>query len=148
MFLGMCNYYVKFIPWYIDISTLHYNLLQKNTKINQTTDCDTALKQTKRALSYDPVLGILDFNANFIVETNASVGTVGVVLMQYNWLVALMSKILNFSQCNYHTMDCKLLAIVHACKRWHSYLDFKKTIVVANFKPLIGIHIASNLSKR
>ena len=144
----MCNYYAKFIPRYTDIATLYYNLLQKITKINQTTDCDAAFKQTKRALAHAPVLRMLYFNANFIVETNASGGAVGAVLMQYNWLVALMSKMLNFLQCNYHTMDCKLLVIVHVCKRWHFYLDGKKIIVVANYKPLIGIHIASNLSKR
>ena len=89
-----------------------------------------------------------NFDANFIVKTDASDVAVGAVLMKHDWLVAYMSKALNSAQCNNYTMDCKLLAIVLACKRWHLYLDGKKTIVLADHKPFIGIHIAPDLNKR
>ena len=59
-----------------------------------------------------------------------------------------MSKVLNSAQHNYHTTDCELLAIVLACKRWRPYLDGKKTVVLTDHKPLIGIHTAPNLNKR
>ena len=89
-----------------------------------------------------------DSDANFIVETNASNVAVCAVLMQHNWPVAFLSKALNSAQCNYHTTDHKLLAIMLACKRWHPYLDGKKTVVLIDHKPLIGIHTAPNLNKR
>ena len=89
-----------------------------------------------------------DFDANFVVETNASNMAVDAVLMQYNWPVAFMSKALNSAQCNYHITDHKLLAIVLACKRWCPYLDCKKTVVLTDYKPLIGLHTAPNLNKR
>ena len=90
-----------------------------------------------------------DFDtANFVVETDASDVAVGAVLMQHDWPVAFMSKALNSAQCNYHTTDHELLAIVLACKRWHPYLDGKKTVVLTDHKPLIGLHTAPNLNKR
>ena len=87
--------------------------------------------QLKHALVHAPVLAIPDFNANFEVETDASDMAVGAVLMQHDWPFAFISKVLNSAQCNYHTKDCKLLAIVFACKRWHPYLD-GKTIISVN----------------
>ena len=36
-----------------------------------------------------------DFDANFVVETNASDVALGAVLMQHDWPVAFMSKALN-----------------------------------------------------
>ena len=38
---------------------------------------------------------MLDFDANFLVETNASDMAVVAVLMQHNWPVAFTSKALN-----------------------------------------------------
>ena len=116
MFLGMCNYYAKFVPEYAHIATPLYNLLWKNTKFDWTTDCDTAFNQLKYALVHAPVLAMPDFNANFVVETNASDVAVGAVLMQHDRPVAFMSKALNSAQCNYHTTDRELLAIVLAYK--------------------------------
>ena len=89
-----------------------------------------------------------EFDANFVVETDASDVAVGAVVKQYNWPVVFISKALNSAQCNYHTMDHELLAIVLACKRWHPYLDGKKTVVLTNHKRLIGLHTAPDLNKR
>ena len=111
-------------------------------------DCDTAFNQLKHALVHAPVLAIPDFDANFVVETDASDMAVGAVLMQHNWLVAFISKALNSAQRNYHSIDGELLAIVLVCKRWSPYLDGKKTVVLIDHKPLIRIHTAPNLNKR
>ena len=89
-----------------------------------------------------------DFDANFVVETNASDMAVGAVLMQYDQPVSFISKALNSAQHNYHTTDHKLLAIVLACKKWCPYLDGKKTVVLTDQKPLIGLHTVPNLNKR
>ena len=89
-----------------------------------------------------------DFDADYVVETDASDMAVGAVLMQHDRPVAFMTKALNSAQHNYHTTDCELLAKVLACKRWCPYLDGKKTVVLTDHKPLIGIHTAPNLNKR
>ena len=72
----------------------------------------------KHALVHAPVLAVTDFDANFVVETNVSDVEVGAVLLQHEQPIAFMSKALNSAQCNYHTADHELLAVVLACKRW------------------------------
>ena len=100
-------------------------------------DCDTALKQLQHALAYASVLAMPGFDANFVIETDASDVAGGTVLIQHYWLVFLMSKVLNSAQHNYYTTDCKLLAIVLAYKRWHPYLGGRKTVVLTYHKPPI-----------
>ena len=85
-----------------------------------------------------------NFDADFVVEIDASDTAVCAVLMQHDWPVAFISKALYSAQHNYHTTDHKLLAIVLECKRWCFYLDGKKTVVLTDHKPLIVIYIASN----
>ena len=91
-----------------------------------------------------PVLAMPDFHASFMIETDAYDMAVSIALIQYNQPVALILKVLNFAQCNYYTMDCKLLEILLACIRWHPNLDDKKTVVLIDHKPLIRIHTAPN----
>ena len=51
MFLGMCNYYAKFMTQYAHDATLLNNLLHKSTKLDWTMDCDNTFKQVKSILS-------------------------------------------------------------------------------------------------
>ena len=102
----------------------------------------------KHALVHAYILAIHDFDTNFAVESDASDVAVGAVLMQYDQPVVFISKALNSAQCNYHTMDHELLAIVLVCKICHPYLDGKKTVVLTDHKPLIGLHTEPNLNKR
>ena len=95
-------------------------------------DCDTAFNQLKHDLVHAPILAMPNFYADFVVETDASDMAVGAVLMQYDWSVAFIFKVLNSAQCNYHTMNHELLAIVLACKKWRPYLDGKKTVVLTD----------------
>ena len=144
----MCNYYAKLVPQYTCIATLLYNVLQESTKFNQTIDCDTEFNQLKHALVHPPVLTMPDFDANSVVEIDTSDVAVVTELIQHDQPVAFISKALNSAQCNHNTMDCKFLVIVLACKRWHPYQDGKKTVVLIDHKPLIGIHAELNLDKR
>ena len=125
-----------------------YNLLWKITKFDWNTDCDTAFNQLEHALVHTPILAMPNFDANFVVETNASDIAVGAVLMQHDWPVAFMAKAFNSAQHNYHTKYHELLAIVLECKRWHPYLDGKKTVMLTHHKPLIRLNTAPDLNKR
>ena len=58
-------------------------------------DCDTAFNQLKHALVQALFLVMPDFDANFVIETNASNVAVGAVLMQHNQPIAFMYKVLN-----------------------------------------------------
>ena len=53
-------------------------------------DCDTAINQLKYALVHAPVLDLPNFEANFVVETNASNVAVGAVFMLHDQPVAFI----------------------------------------------------------
>ena len=55
-------------------------------------DCNAAFKQLKHALVYTPVLDMPSFNANFVLDTDASDIAIGIVLMQYDQPVAFILK--------------------------------------------------------
>ena len=92
----------------------HFTIYYRKKKIDLITDCDTAFKQLKYALVHATDLAMTNFDANSMVEIDASDVAVGAVLIQQDWPVVFMSKALNSAQCNYHTMDHKLLVIVLA----------------------------------
>ena len=122
--------------------------MKKHKYFDWIIDCENAIIQLKYALLYCSVLSMPDFDANFAFETDTSDIAVGAVSMQHDWPVAFMSKALSSAQCNYHTMDHKLLVVVIACKRWCHYIYSKKTIVLTDHKPHIGLYTAPNLNKR
>ena len=92
-------------------------------------DCDTEFKQLKHALVYAIILAIPNFNANFVVETNAGDKEFGAVLMQHNWPVAFISKALNYAQYKYHNSDGELLVIVLGCKKQHLLSGYQKRLL-------------------
>ena len=53
----------------------------ENTKFEWTTDCNTAFTQLKHILMYAPVFAMLNFDASFLFETDASDVAIGAVLM-------------------------------------------------------------------
>ena len=55
-----------------------------NSQFDRATDCNTVCKQLKKSLVNTPALAMPDFNANFVIETNAIDMADGAVFMQYN----------------------------------------------------------------
>ena len=75
-FLGLCNYYRKFIEKYAEKSRLLEAICGKNNdKLVWSQDCDESLLQT-------PVLAFPDFQREFIFYTDYNFNTIGAVLSQ------------------------------------------------------------------
>jgi len=80
-FLGLTNYYRRFIKGFAEIAwPLHY--LTGAVPWNWTTDQDQAFKQLKSALTSAPMLIIPDEEKPYRVETDTSDFAIGAVLSQ------------------------------------------------------------------
>lgn len=69
-----------------------------------------------------PVVALPDYNAPFIVETDASSQGIGAVLMQHGYAVAYISKTLSPRNALLSTYEKELLAVFHAVQKWSQYL--------------------------
>ncbi|GBG76828.1 hypothetical protein CBR_g23044 [Chara braunii] len=81
-FLGLANYYRKFVRNFSTIAAPLRRLLKKEAIWQWDKDCTSALKKLKRALIEYPVLKVADPSLPFVVTTDASQYGIGAVLQQ------------------------------------------------------------------
>ena len=71
-FLGICNYYRRFVQGYANIAAPLNRLLQKDVPFVWNAGCDEAFRKLKQALVSPPILGYPNFDREFILATDAS----------------------------------------------------------------------------
>lgn len=79
-FLGIINYYAKFIKNYSSIAAPLFNLLKKNVNYKWTSDHNAAFKRIKKLLASHEVLTHYDANLSLKVTCDAFPMGVGAVL--------------------------------------------------------------------
>ncbi|XP_059626952.1 uncharacterized mitochondrial protein AtMg00860-like [Cornus florida] len=80
-FLGLANYYRKFIKGYSKKVSPLTDLLKKDKQWVWSEECQKAFEMLKQALSTEPVLRLPDFGLPFEVHTDASNRAIGGVLV-------------------------------------------------------------------
>ena len=71
-FLGMCNYYRKFVESYASLATPLTNLLQKDKQFIWTETYQAAFDKLKEKLTSSPVLACADMDKPFELICDAS----------------------------------------------------------------------------
>ena len=71
-FLGLVNYYRRFIKSYSAIAAPLMDLLKKNRVWDWSSKCQGAFEALKRAVTEEPILALSDFNKPYEVHTDAS----------------------------------------------------------------------------
>ena len=144
-FLGLAQYYRKFIENFAKIAAPLYNLTTKEetsnkNELNWNDECETAYNTLRNYLTRDKILMLPDLKKKFVLETEACNTGVGAVLSQeLNGTfrpIAYFSKPLNKAQRNYSTTEKELLAIVLAVEHFHQYLYGQEFDVVTDHQPL------------
>lgn len=142
-FLGLINYYGKFIPNLSTRLSCLYRLLKKEVRFVWSSECNRAFEHCKQSLLNSKLLEFFDPSKPVIVVTDAcSYGLGGVIAHQINGEerpVCFTSFSLNNAQKSYPILHLEALAVVSTIKKFHKYLFGKKFTVFTDHKPLIGI---------
>ena len=140
-FLGLINYYRKFLP---DLSSLLAplnRLLQKGTKWTWTDSKQTAFDEAKSLLQSSVVLAHYDPSKKLMLACDASPYGVGAVLSQYQddnteKPVAFASRSLSKTEKNYSHLEKEGLAVIFGVKHFHQYLYGRHFTIFTDHQPL------------
>ncbi|GFX64132.1 hypothetical protein TNCV_2090301 [Trichonephila clavipes] len=123
-FLGMSQWYAKFIKNYADICEPLYNLKRKLKRFIYiwSIKAQKALDAVKVAITKAPVLKFPDFKKPFELFTVASSIGVGAVLNQEQRAVVVASRTLSAAERNYTVTERECLAVVWALDKFRTYL--------------------------
>ena len=116
-FLGLANYYRRFIKNFARIAAPLHVLVRKEQKWKWEKEQEEAFEELKAVFTTEPILAIPDIDREIRVEADASdYMTGGVLLMKCNdgkWrLVAFISKLLNATEWNYEIHNKEILAVI------------------------------------
>jgi hypothetical protein len=149
-FLGLAQYFRKFIQGYAQIVCKLYDLLKANVVFNFTDQHRKAFEQVKFSLSNAPVLKAPDFSKPFELYTDASTHGIGSVLMQKGHPIAFESRKLSSAEFNYTTTEQELLAVVHSLKVFRPYIQNKNmlTTIYTDHRALEWLLTKQDVSRR
>jgi hypothetical protein len=147
-FLGLMEYYRRFIPDFSRIAKPMTELLKKGVKFVWSEACEKAFHTLRQHLTSAPVLVQSDNSKPFEVFCDASGTGLGCVLMQEGRVIAYASWALQPHELNYHTHDLELPAVVHALKIWRHYLMGNHCNIFTDHKSLKYIFTQSELNMR
>ena len=153
-FLGMANYYRRFIKDYSKIATPLYALLKStcNKKLQWTEECEQAFQTLKAMLLSTPVLAYPDPLKHFILTCDASDTAVGCVLGQVDddnkeHVIAYGGKALSADEKKFTTTEKECLAVLYGINAYRPYLAHSKFTVVTDHKALVWLQSAKHTGR-
>lgn len=140
-FLGVVNFYRRFVP---EVSTLLnplHKLLRTDSKFEWNSDCTAVVDKLKNFLLGENCLA--HFNSNFKTKLTVDASPVGVgaVLSQIDELgnerpVEFASRTLTDTEKRYSQLDREAVSILFGVTKFHQYLYGRHFTLVTDNKPL------------
>ncbi|UYV74184.1 K02A2.6-like [Cordylochernes scorpioides] len=127
-FMGLANYYRKFVKDFSKISFPLVRLTRKNQPFIWNEEVEESFAKLKMALSTKPVLAIYNPDYPSRVYTDASKYGIGAILTQIGpdneeHVIAYYSKTLQPHQENYSAYEMECLAVIQATDHFHVYIE-------------------------
>lgn len=143
-FLGMVNYYAKFIPNLADLCYPLNLLRKKNVKFIWSDDCERAFKKIKACLTSEDYLAHFNPNLPLILACDASSVGVGCTLFHRfpdgsERAIAFASKTLKPEEQKYAQIEREGLSIIYGVRKFYKYLWAHEFILQTDHKPLLTI---------
>ena len=125
-FLGLANYYRKFVRDFSKIAGPLHDLTKKALKFRWTDECQAAFERLKSALIQAPILGYPDFTLPFDLYVDASDEALGMVLGQVQngreVVISYSGRKLLPAEKNYSVTEREALAVVAGIKYFQPYV--------------------------
>ena len=143
-FLGMINYYAKFVENLSSKMHPLFALLKKDVGWNWSAECEEAFSYAKEVLSSDRVLVHYDPSKELVLGVDASPYGIGAVLSHRmadgsERPIEYASRTLSSAEKGYAQIEKEALAIIFGIKKFNLYLYGRKFILVTDHKPLTRI---------
>ena len=140
-FLGMINYYDRFLPHIASIlAPLRAQASGKGQRIDWSEDCQAAFQRAKDSLCKATLLHHPRPHAPTSVTADASNTAMGVQLEQLHgdsWVpIAFFSRKLSETEKKYSAFDRELLAAYNAIKHFHHFLEGHLFTLYTDHRPL------------
>lgn len=125
-FLGLVNYYRKFVKDFAKIAGPLHNLTKKGLKFQWNDDCQVAFDRLKEAVTQAPILAYPDFTVEFTLATDACDEGLGYVLGQIQngreAVIGYAGRKLIPAEKNYSVTEREALALIAGIRHFRSYL--------------------------
>ena len=143
-FLGLLNYYGRFIPNLATIVHPLNRLLRHGIKWKWDSQCAKAYTEAKQALASSQVLIHYDPALPITLAGDASAYGIGAVISHTlpdgsERPIAFASRTLSDSEKNYAQLEKEALSLIFGLKKFHQYLYGRQFILMTDHKPLVTI---------
>ena len=143
-FLGLLNYYAKFIPNLASLLHPLHSLLQHKKTWKWTKECKEVFRKAKEQLSSAPVLAHYNPQLPLQLAGDASSYGVGAVLSHKypdgsERPIAYASRTLLPSERNYAQIEKEALALIFGIQKFHQYIYGRKFTLITDHQPLLAI---------
>lgn len=140
-FLGMMNFYHRFIPRLASqLIPLTEALKGKSKQLTWSSECQSAFQSAKELLAKAVMLHHPQNDATTKLSVDASDFAIGAELSQQQhglWKpIAFFSRKLSPTQSRYSTFDRELLAIHSAVKHFRYFIEGRPFFIITDHKPL------------
>jgi len=130
-FLGLANYYRRFIKDFTRIAAPLHVLVRKEQKWKWEGEQEEAFERLKAVFTIESILAIPNVDREMRVEADASDYAMGGILSTKcengKWRpVTFISKSLNATEQNYEIHDKEILAVIRCLEAWRHYLEGAK----------------------
>ena len=142
-FLGLVNYYHKFLPNMSTRLKPLYSLLQKGIPFVWSKECNQAFINCKQDLLRSNVLVHYDCNKEIRLACDASPYGLGAVISHvidgHEKPIAFSSRTLTPAEKGYAQIEKEALSIIFGVTKFHKYLYGRRFTLVTDHKPLLAI---------
>ena len=143
-FLGLLNYYGRFIA---NLSTIIHplnRLLHHSSRWELDSLCSAAFQEAKQALTSSTVLAHYDPSLPIALAADASAYGIGAVISHTfpdgsECPIAYASRTLTETEQNYCQLEKEALALIYGVKKFHQYIYGRQFVLITDHKPLMTI---------